>query len=136
MISYFKQGIKIQMYPDDLKYSKEHEWVRINGAIAEIGVTLFAQESLGDIVYVDLPVVGSEVEQFGKFGEIESVKAVSDLFCPVSGKIVEVNLETIDNPELVNVEPYDSGWLIKVELSQPLELVDLMDAATYESTLE
>lgn len=124
------------MYPDDLKYSKEHEWVRINGAIAEVGVTLFAQKSLGDIVYVDLPVVGSEVEQFAKFGEIESVKAVSDLFCPVSGKIVEVNLETVDNPEVVNVEPYDSGWLIKVELSEPSELDGLMDAATYESTLE
>ena len=123
------------MYPDDLKYSKEHEWVRINGSIAEIGVTLFAQESLGDVVYVDLPEVGSEVEQFAKFGEIESVKAVSDLFCPVKGKIIEINHEVIDNPEVVNTEPYGSGWLIKVQLSDPSKVDDLMDAATYESTL-
>ena len=124
------------MYPEDLKYSKEHEWVRINGSIAEVGVTLFAQESLGDVVYVDLPEVGSEVEQFAKFGEIESVKAVSDLFCPVEGKIVEINLKLVENPEVVNVEPYGAGWLIKVQLSDSSKLDELMDAATYESTLE
>ena len=124
------------MYPEDLKYSKEHEWVRINGSIAEVGVTLFAQESLGDVVYVDLPEVGSEVEQFAKFGEIESVKAVSDLFCPVEGTIVEINHKVVDNPEVVNVEPYGAGWLIKVQLSDSSKLDDLMDAATYESILE
>jgi glycine cleavage system H protein len=124
------------MYPEDLKYSKEHEWVRINGSIAEVGVTLFAQESLGDVVYVDLPEVGSEVEQFAKFGEIESVKAVSDLFCPVEGTIVEINHKLVDNPEVVNVEPYGAGWLIKVQLSDSSKLDDLMDAATYESILE
>ncbi|MQF81677.1 MAG: glycine cleavage system protein GcvH [SAR202 cluster bacterium] len=124
------------MYPEDLKYSKEHEWVRINGSIAEVGVTLFAQESLGDVVYVDLPEVGSEVEQFAKFGEIESVKAVSDLFCPVGGKIVEINHTLVENPEVVNVEPYGAGWLIKVQLSDSSKLDELMDAATYESTLE
>ena len=124
------------MYPEDLKYSKEHEWVRINGSIAEVGVTLFAQESLGDVVYVDLPEVGSEVEQFAKFGEIESVKAVSDLFCPVEGKIVEINRKLVENPEVVNVEPYGAGWLIKVQLSDSSKLDELMDAATYESTLE
>jgi len=124
------------MYPEDLKYSKEHEWVRINGSIAEVGVTLFAQESLGDVVYVDLPEVGSEVEQFAKFGEIESVKAVSDLFCPVEGKIVEINLKLVENPEVVNLEPYGAGWLIKVQLSDSSKLDELMDAATYESTLE
>ena len=124
------------MYPEDLKYSKEHEWVRINGSIAEVGITLFAQESLGDVVYVDLPEVGSEVEQFAKFGEIESVKAVSDLFCPVEGKIVEINQKLVDNPEVVNVEPYGAGWLIKVQLSDSSKLDDLMDAAAYESTLE
>ena len=124
------------MYPEDLKYSKQHEWVRMNGNIAEVGVTVFAQESLGDVVYVDLPEPGSEVGQFAKFGEIESVKAVSDLFSPVGGKVVEVNPEASDRPEVVNEEPYGSGWLIKVELSDTAQLDDLMDAATYEATLE
>jgi glycine cleavage system H protein len=124
------------MYPEELKYSKEHEWVRMNGNIAEVGVTVFAQESLGDVVFVDLPEAGTEVEQFAKFGEIESVKAVSDLFSPVGGKILEVNSEATDRPEAVNEEPYGSGWLIKVEISDTAQLDVLMDAATYEATLE
>lgn len=124
------------MYPDDLKYSKEHEWVRMNGNIAEIGVTVFAQESLGDVVFVDLPDVGTDVGQFAKFGEIESVKAVSDLFSPVGGKIVEVNAAATDSPEVVNEEPYGTGWLIKVELADASQLDDLMDSATYQATLE
>jgi len=99
-------------------------------------VTVFAQESLGDVVFVDLPEAGTEVEQFAKFGEIESVKAVSDLFSPVGGKILEVNSEATDRPEAVNEEPYDSGWLIKVEISDTAQLDALMDAATYEATLE
>jgi glycine cleavage system H protein len=123
------------MYPEELKYSKEHEWVRMNGNIAEVGVTVFAQESLGDVVFVDLPEAGTEVEQFAKFGEIESVKAVSDLFSPVGGKILEVNSEATDRPEAVNEEPYGSGWLIKVEISDTAQLDVLMDAATYEATL-
>ena len=124
------------MYPEELKYSKEHEWVRMNGNIAEVGVTVFAQESLGDVVFVDLPEAGTDVEQFAKFGEIESVKAVSDLFSPVGGKIVEVNSEAPDRPEAVNEEPYGSGWLIKVEISDTAQLDVLMDAAAYEATLE
>ena len=124
------------MYPEELKYSKEHEWVRMNGNIAEVGVTVFAQESLGDVVFVDLPDAGTDIEQFAKFGEIESVKAVSDLFSPVGGKIVEVNSEATDRPEAVNEEPYGSGWLIKVEISDSAQLDGLMDAATYEATLE
>lgn len=124
------------MYPEELKYSKEHEWVRMNGNIAEVGVTVFAQESLGDVVFVDLPEEGSDVEQFAKFGEIESVKAVSDLFSPVGGKIVEVNAAATDAPEVVNEEPYGSGWLIKVELTDTAQLDELMDAATYQATLE
>jgi glycine cleavage system H protein len=124
------------MYPEELKYSNEHEWVRMNGNIAEVGVTVFAQESLGDVVFVDLPEAGTEVEQFAKFGEIESVKAVSDLFSPVGGKILEVNSEATDRPEAVNEEPYGSGWLIKVEISDTAQLDVLMDAATYEATLE
>jgi len=124
------------MYPDDLKYSKEHEWVRMNGNIAEIGVTVFAQESLGDVVFVDLPKAGTDVDQFAKFGEIESVKAVSDLFSPVGGKIVEVNTATTESPEVVNEEPYGTGWLIKVEVADASQLDELMDSATYQATLE
>jgi len=124
------------MYPDDLKYSKEHEWVRVDGNIAEVGITVFAQESLGEVVFVELPAAGSEVTQFEKFGEIESVKAVSDLFSPVGGKIVEVNESTADSPEVVNEEPYGSGWLIKVELSDMGQLDELMDSETYQSTLD
>tara|TARA_B100001971_G_C17804181_1_gene340833 strand:- start:52 stop:426 length:375 start_codon:yes stop_codon:yes gene_type:complete len=124
------------MYPDDLKYSKEHEWVRMEGNIAQIGVTVFAQDSLGDVVFIDLPDVGTEVGQFEKFGEIESVKAVSDLFSPIAGTIVDANSAAIDNPETVNTNPYGSGWLIKVEISDPSQLDELMDAETYEATLE
>ena len=124
------------MYPDDLKYSKEHEWVRMEGNIAQIGVTVFAQDSLGDVVFIDLPDVGTEVKQFEKFGEIESVKAVSDLFSPIAGTIVDANSAAIDNPETVNTNPYGSGWLIKVEISDPSQLDELMDAETYEATLE
>lgn len=124
------------MYPEDLKYSKEHEWVRMNGNIAEIGVTVFAQDSLGDVVFIDLPDIGAEIGQFDKFGEIESVKAVSDLFSPIGGKIVATNPGAIDNPETVNTDPYGSGWLIKIEVSDPAQLDELMDAETYESTLD
>ena len=123
------------MYPDDLKYSKEHEWVRMDGNTAEIGITEFAQESLGDVVFVDLPDVGTEIAQFGKFGEIESVKAVSDLFSPIGGTIVDTNPVVIDSPETVNSDPYGSGWLIKVEISDSSQLDELMDAETYEATL-
>ena len=124
------------MYPDDLKYSKEHEWVRMEGNIAQIGVTVFAQDSLGDVVFIDLPEGGTEVGQFEKFGEIQSVKAVSDLFSPIAGTIVDANSAAIDNPETVNTDPYGSGWLIKVEISDPPQLDELMDAETYEATLE
>ena len=124
------------MYPDDLKYSKEHEWVRMEGNIAQIGVTVFAQDSLGDVVFIDLPDVGTEVGQFEKFGEIESVKAVSDLFSPIAGTSVDANSAAIDNPETVNTDPYGSGWLIKVEISDPSQLDELMDAETYETKLE
>ena len=124
------------MYPEDLKYSKEHEWVRVDGNIAEVGVTVFAQDSLGDVVFVELPEVGTEIGQFDKFGEIESVKAVSDLFSPVGGTIVETNAEAVDSPESVNADPYGKGWLIKVELADLSQLDVLMDSITYESSLE
>jgi glycine cleavage system H protein len=124
------------MYPDDLKYSKEHEWVRMDGNIAEIGVTVFAQDSLGDVVFVDLPDVGTEIKQFDKFGEIESVKAVSDLFSPIAGIVVEINPGAIENPESVNTDPYGAGWLIKIEVSDTAQLETLMDSDTYEASLE
>lgn len=120
------------MYPSDLKYTKEHEWARIEGNVATIGVTHFAQESLGDVVYIDLPGEGTQVRQFSKFGEIESVKAVSDLFSPVGGRIVAVNSEAKGTPELVNREPYGKGWLLKIELADRGQINALMDAAAYE----
>ena len=119
-------------YPADLRYSREHEWVRIDGATATIGITDYAQDQLGDIVYLDLPKAGARVEQFGKLGEIESVKAVSDLYSPVSGEVVEVNQETIDAPELVNQDPHGRGWLVKLALSDAGEVEKLLTAAQYE----
>ena len=124
------------MTPDDRKYSKEHEWALVDGAdsgIATIGITRFATESLGDVVFVDLPDVGSELSQFGKFGEIESVKAVSDLFSPVSGTIVERNDAVIGSPEIVNGGPYDGGWLLRVKLADASELDRLMSAPEYDA---
>ena len=119
-------------YPADLRYSREHEWVRIDGATATVGITDYAQDQLGDIVYLDLPKAGTPVEQFGKLGEIESVKAVSDLYSPVGGEVVEVNQETIDAPELVNQDPHGRGWLVKLALSDAGEVEKLLTAAQYE----
>lgn len=122
-------------FPDDLRYSKEHEWVRADGAQATIGITGFAADELGDIVFVELPEPGTQISQFGTFGVIESVKAVSDLYAPVSGEVVEVNEALRDRPELVNSDPYGEGWIAKVTLSDTAELDGLMDAAAYgEST--
>lgn len=120
--------------PDDRRYSKEHEWVVAHDdGTATVGVSDFAQQQLGDIVFVELPQVGAAVSQFGQMGEIESVKAVSDLFSPVSGEVVEVNKDAIDRPELVNSDPYDWGWLIKVRLADAGELNNLMSAEAYQS---
>ncbi len=125
------------MYPNDLKYSSEHEWARSDDSnVVEIGITHYAQDTLGDVVFVELPEVGSQVGQFDKFGEIESVKAVSDLFSPVSGTVTEVNDALEQAPELVNSDPYGDGWIMKVELADSSELESLMDAETYEATLE
>jgi glycine cleavage system H protein len=123
------------MYPSDVKYTKEHEWARIAGKVATIGVTHFAQDSLGDVVFIDLPVQGAQVKQFAKFGEIESVKAVSDLFSPLSGKVVAINDEAKANPEVVNKDPYGKGWLIKVELADAAQVKGLMDAGAYQKLL-
>ena len=121
------------MNPTDLRYSKEHEWARVDGNVVVIGITSFAAEQLGDIVYVDLPEAGTELEQFAKFGEIESVKTVSDLFTPVGGKIVAVNDAIKDSPEKVNEDTYGEGWLLKIEITDAAQLDDLMDVAGYES---
>ena len=125
------------MTPEDLKYSEEHEWVRLEAdSSAVVGITDFAAESLGDVVFVELPDAGSELTQFEKMGEIESVKAVSDLYSPVSGTITERNDSVIDSPELVNDSPYDSGWMLRVSLSDSAELDKLMNHAEYQAMLE
>ncbi len=119
-------------FPADLKYSKEHEWVRMEGNTGTIGITDFAQKELGDIVYVDINTTGEEVAKDKVFGTVEAVKTVSDLFMPVSGKIITANAALNDNPESVNKDPYNSGWMVQVELSNPAELNELMDAEAYK----
>jgi glycine cleavage system H protein len=119
--------------PGDLKYSKEHEWVRVeDGGIAAIGITDYAQDQLGDVVYLDLPEEGAAVRQFEKMGEIESVKSVSDLFSPMSGEVTERNEVAIDTPEVVNSSPYGEGWLIRVLMTNPAELENLLSADEYD----
>lgn len=117
--------------PKDLKYTKEHEWVKEEQGVATIGITDYAQGELGDIVFVELPEVGAKVDQAGAFGTIEAVKAVSDLFSPVSGDVVDVNSELADSPELINADPYGKGWMIKVKISNRDELDSLLSAADY-----
>ncbi|MDP2401772.1 MAG: glycine cleavage system protein GcvH, partial [Actinomycetota bacterium] len=119
------------MYPSDLKYHKEHEWVRIEGDVAFIGISHFAQDQLGEVVYVELPAAGDQVIADETFGEIESVKSVSELYSPVSGEIVEVNPALEDAPETVNADPYGEGWLLKLSLSDSSELDALMSADEY-----
>ena len=121
-------------YPSDLKYTKDHEWIRISGDTAEIGITDYAQQQLGDVVYVELPDVGRTIAAGDSFGSIESVKAVSELFAPMDGEVVAVNEALKSHPEVVNSAPHDS-WMIKVKLSDPSNTGELLDAGTYESTL-
>ena len=118
-------------YPDDRRYSREHEWVRVEGSTAVIGITSFAAEELGDIVYVELPEPGASLAQFASFGVVESVKAVSDLFAPVSGEVAEVNGDLRASPELLNNDPFGAGWIAKVTLADPAEMEKLLDAAAY-----
>ena len=122
--------------PNDLFYTENHEWISVDGKDAVVGITDHAQEELGDIVFVELPSVEEELDQFEEFGVIESVKAVSDVFMPASGIIVEVNEELMDRPELINEDPYGSGWLIKIEVKDKDELEELMDSTEYEAFLE
>lgn len=123
------------MSPPDLRYSKQHEWVRVEPDGAAVGITQFAADELGDVVFLELPQTDADLTQFEKLGEIESVKAVSDLYSPVSGRVLERNEQAIGNPQLVNDSPYDSGWLLRVTISNPSELDNLMAAEEYDAFL-
>lgn len=124
------------MFPDNIKYTKSHEWVRVADGLATLGITEFAQEELGDIVNVELPVVGTMIQVNEPFGSVDSVKAVSDLMSPVTGEVVEVNEDMEASPELINQEPYGSGWIIIVRMEDPSELDELMDSKEYERFIE
>ncbi len=121
--------------PAELKYTKEHEWAKVEGDRARIGITAFAQEQLGDVVFVELPKVGAKVSAMKTFGVVESVKAVSDLFAPVSGEVMEVNADLAKKPETVNSDPYGQGWMLVVKMSSPKDLDALMSAADYETLI-
>ncbi|HEX9891409.1 MAG TPA: glycine cleavage system protein GcvH [Actinomycetota bacterium] len=124
-------------YPEDLKYTREHEWAALeDGNRIRVGITDYAQDALGDVVYVDLPEAGTEVRGGEAFGEVESTKSVSDIFCPATGKIVEKNAALEDQPELVNQDPYGEGWMVVIELTDPEDLDDLLDAAGYRTFAE
>ena len=118
-------------YPDDLRYSKDHEWVRADGSTATIGITSFAADELGDIVFVELPAVGAALKQFAAFGVVESVKAVSDLFAPLSGTVSEVNARLQTEPELLNSDPFGDGWIARIDVADGDELKELLDADGY-----
>jgi glycine cleavage system H protein len=119
--------------PDNLKYTKDHEWIKIDGDIATIGITDFAQSELGDIVYVEVETVGDTLDKDEVFGTVEAVKTVSDLYLPLTGKIIEFNEELEDEPEMVNEEPYEKGWMIKMEIANHDEVKELMDAKAYKA---
>jgi len=121
------------MYPENFRYTKEHEWVAAVGDAGTIGITDHAQQELGDIVYVDLPKVGTHIEQGKSLGSVESVKAVSDVYSPVSGEVTEVNQTLAEKPETLNSDPHGAAWLVKIKLSAPAELAGLMSAAEYEA---
>jgi len=123
------------MIPADLRYSKEHEWVRLDGDVATVGITAHAADELGDIVFVELPAVGTALEQFASFGVVESVKAVSDLFAPVAGDVTETNALLSGAPETVNTDPYGDGWMLRVKVADPAQVDALLDATTYEALI-
>ena len=120
-------------FPVDLKYTSEHEWIRIEGDIAYVGVTDYAQDALGDVVFLEIPEVGSDVEKGETFGVVESVKAVSDLYAPLSGEVIKANEVLVDAPELINEHPYDDGWMIAIKMSDTEELKELMNVDGYET---
>jgi len=121
------------MYPENYRYTKEHEWVLMEGDTGTVGITDHAQEELGDIVYVDLPKVGTKVEQGKSLGSVESVKAVSDIYSPVSGEVTEINPALADKPEMLNSDPHGAAWLVKIQLSEPAQLEGLLSAADYQA---
>jgi glycine cleavage system H protein len=123
-------------YPEDLKYHPEHDWARIDGEEATFGITWYAQDALGEVVFFDPPQIGAQVSKDHPYAEVESVKAVSDVFAPLSGEIVAVNEELADSPERINGDPYGEGWLVRVKLSDPAEVDSLLDADGYENLLE
>jgi glycine cleavage system H protein len=123
-------------YPDDLLYHAEHDWARVEGSEATFGLTWYAQEQLGEVVFYDPPALGTQVKQNDPYTEVESVKAVSDVYAPLSGEIVAVNETLGEKPETINEDPYGEGWLVRIRLSDPSETGALMDAAAYEATLE
>jgi glycine cleavage system H protein len=122
-------------FPQELKYTKDHEWVRVDGDVATIGITDFAQSELGDIVYVDIDTIGETIEKEQVFGTVEAVKTVSDLFMPVSGELLEMNSVLEKQPEMVNKDPYGEGWMVKVKISNPSELAGLLSAADYQEVV-
>jgi glycine cleavage system H protein len=122
-------------YPEDLLYHPEHDWARVEGDEATLGITWYAQDQLGEVVFFDIPKIGTVVSKDQPYAEVESVKAVSDVIAPVSGEIVDVNEALGDKPEVINEDPYGEGWLVKIKLSDPSETESLMDAASYEATL-
>ena len=122
-------------FPENLKYTKDHEWIRIDGTVGTIGITEYAQGELGDVVFVELPAAGRKIEAGQSFGTVEAVKAVSDLYAPVTGDVIEVNKEIQDTPELVNKEPYERGWMIKVTLTKPDEVKTLLDVEAYKKLI-
>jgi len=122
--------------PEDFKYSSDHEWVGVDGNTATIGITDYAQDALGDVVFVDVPEVGTSVEVGATFSEVESTKSVSDIFAPVSGKIVAANDLLADNPELLNSDPYGQGWICRIDISDQAQLSDLLDSAAYQALIE
>ena len=124
------------MYPEDLRYTKEHEWIRVEGGLGRVGITHYAQDQLGDVVFIELPAVGRSLRQMEAFGVVESVKAVSDLYCPVSGEVAEVNQELVRRPELVNQDPYGAGWMIVINIQDSKELENLMTSQQYQAYLQ
>ena len=124
-----------ESYPADLRYHREHDWVRAEGDEAVFGITWYAQDALGEVVYYDPPAVGASIAKDGSYGELESVKAVSDIIAPASGEVIAVNSAVTDRPEIVNEDPYGEGWLVRVKLSDPAELDDLLDEPAYREYL-
>ena len=121
--------------PKELKYTKDHEWIKVTGDIATVGITDFAQGELGDIVYVEVETIGEELNQGDVFGTVEAVKTVSDLFMPVSGEVLELNQKIVDAPEMVNSDPYGDGWMVKIRMTNSSQLDELLDAVSYEASL-